>query len=219
VQSAVEFEADPIVLGSIDLKRDQLLKFASLDEPCYCDDLLVLCTDSIAEWALRRAESGDPPAWETYWDMTEQAWQHEIRALRDQGTMRYDDATLVLLRVGPEVAAPQDAEPQRSEPQRAATPAAARQQAEEPAVSVEALEPEAVEAVEPEPVEAVEPGADEVVEPIIVPEEDWVEKLRTISHRVNEGIDQVSDQMLRGMKMLKEKAVQKYRDSIKREKK
>jgi hypothetical protein len=100
VQESPEFEADPLVLGSVDLKRDHLLKFAAIDEPCRCGDLLVLCTDAVAEWGLRQSESGSTPDWASCWDLTEVQWCEQIEALRQQGEMRYDDATLVLLRVG-----------------------------------------------------------------------------------------------------------------------
>lgn len=99
IQKAEELEADPLVVGSIDLKRDQLLQFHALDGLCYLGDLLVLCTDAVAGWALRLGESGNPPAWEDYWNLGQQEWQQEVVRLRDQGQMRYDDATLVLLRL------------------------------------------------------------------------------------------------------------------------
>ena len=102
VQESSEFEADPIVLGSVDLRRDRLMQFVALDEVCYEDDLLVLCTDAIAEWAMRRVESGSPPDWDAYWEMSEPQWQEEIADLRQQREMRHDDATLLLLRVVPE---------------------------------------------------------------------------------------------------------------------
>ena len=41
------------MLGSVDLKRDHLLEFAILDEMCYPGDELILCTDAVAEWAVR----------------------------------------------------------------------------------------------------------------------------------------------------------------------
>jgi serine/threonine protein phosphatase PrpC len=99
IQQAAELEADPLVLGSVDLNRDGLMRFAALDELCYPDDLLVLCTDAIAQWALRLRESGEWPAWDKYWALTRQEWEDEIVRLRQQQQMRYDDATLVLLRV------------------------------------------------------------------------------------------------------------------------
>ncbi len=102
IQKAEDFQGDPLALGSVDLKRDTLLKFEELDVHCYDDDLLVLCTDAVAEWALRRIESGNPPAWDDYWNVTEEQWRAEITRLREDRQMRYDDATLLLLRVVPE---------------------------------------------------------------------------------------------------------------------
>lgn len=99
IQKAEELEVDPLVLGSVDLGRDELLRFGTLDELCYPDDLLVLCTDAIAGWALRLGESGNPPAWENYWNASQGEWEEEIVRLRDRDQMRYDDATLMLLRV------------------------------------------------------------------------------------------------------------------------
>ncbi len=40
LETAAQFQADPIVLGSIDLKRDHLMRFTTLNELCYPDDLL-----------------------------------------------------------------------------------------------------------------------------------------------------------------------------------
>ena len=99
IQKAAELQADPVAIGSVDLKRDQLLQFVTLDEFCFPDDLLVLCTDAVTEWALRLKESGGSPAWDEYWSMTQQDWEEEIAGLRDRRQMRYDDATFILLRV------------------------------------------------------------------------------------------------------------------------
>jgi len=113
IENAAQLEADPLVLGSVDLSRDELMRFVTLDELCYPDDLLVLCTDAVADWVLRRIESGDPPHWDTYLNMSLQQWQEEIVDLRAQRQMRYDDATLMLLRVreeGFEVPQPEETE-------------------------------------------------------------------------------------------------------------
>lgn len=99
IQDAKQLEPDPVVIGSVDLNRDRLLEFESIDESCHPGDLLVLCTDAVAEWALRLEESGSPPHWKDYWDMTADQWQEQVVALRREGQMRCDDATLVLLRV------------------------------------------------------------------------------------------------------------------------
>lgn len=98
-QSASQLEADPLVLGSVDLNRDDVLAFAKIEEDCQPGDLLVLATDAVADWALRRLESGSPPDWDRYWNMPEHDWQSEVIQLRDQRQMRYDDATLILLRL------------------------------------------------------------------------------------------------------------------------
>jgi hypothetical protein len=105
VQTSAELLADPLALGSVDLNRDQLLQFATLDATCYPDDLLVLCTDAMADWALRCYESGTPPEWDKYWQMPEDAWQAEIISLRHHRCMREDDTTLAMLRVAPQPAA------------------------------------------------------------------------------------------------------------------
>jgi hypothetical protein len=99
IQASAELESDPVVLGSVDLNRDELLQFHRLDEPCRSGDLVVLCTDAVADWALRLEESGSPPAWQTYWEMAPSAWQEEILVMRAQRQIRCDDTTLGLLRI------------------------------------------------------------------------------------------------------------------------
>ena len=98
--TAAEFDADPISICSVDFKKDHQLEFASLDDNCLEGDLLVLCTDAIGKWAMARIEAGDPPVWDSYWDMPHDVWLEEIIGLRTEKVMRYDDTTLVLLRVG-----------------------------------------------------------------------------------------------------------------------
>jgi serine/threonine protein phosphatase PrpC len=99
LDASLQFDSSPLVLGSVDLKRDDQLQFERLEMSCREGDMLVLCTDAVAAWALDRQERGEPVAWSTYWDMPPEAWAEEIRSLREQSQMRYDDATLVLLRV------------------------------------------------------------------------------------------------------------------------
>jgi hypothetical protein len=106
LESSSEFGLNPAVIASIDRKRDHLLAFKAAEAECLPDDLLVLCTDAIALWAYERAESGEPVAWENYWDLDAEAWRAEIFALRDAARMRFDDSTLVLLRVIEETPAP-----------------------------------------------------------------------------------------------------------------
>jgi len=116
VEQVEQFQADPLVIGSIDLSHDALLQFAVMEESCEDGDLLALCTDAVAEWALRRMAAGTPPDWESYWHITEESWQDEVVHLRQLREMRYDDATLILLRVS----VPQSVRP--SQPAAASSP-------------------------------------------------------------------------------------------------
>lgn len=100
LEASSQFDSSPMVLGSVDLKRDGQLQFERLEISCRTGDMLVLCTDAVAAWALDRYEQGEPVLWSQYWDMPPEAWVGEICSLRNQGRMRYDDATLLLLRVG-----------------------------------------------------------------------------------------------------------------------
>jgi len=199
IQTSAELEDDPVVLGSVDLGRDQLMEFATLDELCYPDDLIVLCTDAVAEWALRRIESGNPPDWERYWGMTELQWQEEVVGLRDRREMRYDDATLVLLCVAPQGV---EIEPPREEPISTTPEQETVPSGEEPIVA---------EIVDSEP--QVEPDDDTTAaEP-----DDWQGKLKSAGEQVADGIELASEQMVRGLKKWKEKAVRKYREKFKRD--
>ena len=99
LETSAQFEADPIVLGSVDLDRDHLLEFAILDEMCYPGDELILCTDAVAEWAVRCYEHGEPPAWSDFWQMSEDDWRSGVVWLRQERQMRIDDATMLMLRV------------------------------------------------------------------------------------------------------------------------
>lgn len=97
--TTAEFERDPISICSVNLNRDQGLEFSVLDEVAQAGDLLVLCTDAIGKWAVTRMQAEDPPQWEAYWEMPHDEWLAEIAALRQSNQMRFDDTTLVLVRL------------------------------------------------------------------------------------------------------------------------
>jgi len=103
IESSQLFDRDPPVIGSVNRSKDHLLQFDTLEDYCLEGDLLVLATDAMAAWALRLLEAGRSPEWERFWDMSEQEWEHGIYTLREQRQMRYDDATIVLLRLGAEM--------------------------------------------------------------------------------------------------------------------
>ena len=204
IQKAEELEANPVVLGSVDLNRDQLMEFTALDELCYPGDLLVLCTDAIADWALRLAESGSPVAWDSYSDMDAPEWEDEIAELRGQSKMRYDDATLVLLRV---------AEPcvEVDQPQESPSTAEVEEVAE-----VDEAPPQVAAAESPQEAVTDEfPQLDvtELRRPKRT-EEDWKEKVRSASEQVVEQIDKVSGQVASGWRKWRKKAIKKYCDKF-----
>jgi hypothetical protein len=107
VQSAADFDLTPGMIGSVDQKRDHLLEFQAIADVCLPGDLLALCTDALAQWALARSEAGEPVNWEDYWTTPVESWQEEIIALRGDRQLRYDDTTLLLLRVVEETVAPE----------------------------------------------------------------------------------------------------------------
>ncbi len=101
-----QFDSSPLVLGSVDLRRDSQLQFERVQLEGHAGDLLVLCTDAVAAWAMARYERGEPVRWSDYWYMSAQAWADEVASLRLESTMRVDDATLLLLRLGPTAGLP-----------------------------------------------------------------------------------------------------------------
>lgn len=184
--AAEQFAADPVVLGSVDLNRDQLQQFVALDETCYEDDLLVLASDAVAEWAVRQFEAGTPPDWDRYWQMTHAQWEQEVAELRHERQMRYDDATMLLLRVAREGAMLEEPE----------GPAASREVAAPAGVA-----PDDEESAPPAP--ALAADADD---------EDWRGKFKEASKSFAEGVGQASSQLLRGLRKWKDSTVRKVRD-------
>ncbi|HVW35759.1 MAG TPA: hypothetical protein VHB99_00590 [Pirellulales bacterium] len=168
LENSTEFGLNPAVIASIDRKRDHLLAFNAAEADCLPGDLLVLCTDAIALWAYECAEAGEPVAWEEYWDLDAEAWRDEIFSLRDAARMRFDDSTLVLLRVIEETPAP----PPEAEGTPETTPDSALAAAENSADELAAgaldcfEEDELAPSIDPAPEDIVEPvGFEEAVEP------------------------------------------------------
>ena len=175
-----QFESNPIVLGSIDLKRDQLLEFAFLDEMCYPGDELVLCTDAVAEWAARGYATGDSPVWSDFWQMSEDDWRSGVAWLRQERQMRIDDATMLMLRVVDEHAA----------------------------LSVGDGQPRSTA----DAANVCEDGTSLA----------WIraasKDMKSVSEQMAEQTDHASDAVLRGLRSLKDRALQKYRDTFNKDK-
>ena len=99
IEASAAFEENPRVLTSIDGKHDQTLAFHRLYDYCEVGDLLILCTDAIGAWAIKQLEEGATMLWRDFWDMGQDDWAAYIGRLREDGRMRYDDATMVILRI------------------------------------------------------------------------------------------------------------------------
>src|SRR5262249_39384831 len=54
-------------------------------------DLLVFATDALAQSLLASVEAGEPPEWERFWDIGQEAWRQEIEDIRDRGAIVNDD--------------------------------------------------------------------------------------------------------------------------------
>ncbi|MCA9268268.1 MAG: protein phosphatase 2C domain-containing protein [Planctomycetales bacterium] len=100
IESSQLLENNPHALCSIESKNDQTLPFQVLEEDCQPGDLLVLCTDAVAAWALKALEEGATLLWRDFWNLSPDDWAEYVGRLRQEQRMRYDDATLMLLRVG-----------------------------------------------------------------------------------------------------------------------
>ncbi len=187
LETSAQFEADPVVLGSVDKKRDHLLEFAILDEMCYPGDELILCTDAVAEWAVRCYEHGEGPVWSDFWQMSEDDWRSGVVWLREERQMRIDDATMLMLRVADDRLETQagDEQPQKH-----------------------SAEPES----DPQP---GVPGAPEAEESSGL---EWIQSaskdLKSISEHVAEQVDHASEQVLKGLRGLKDRALKKYRETF-----
>jgi hypothetical protein len=176
LERSEQFQVDPVVLGSIDLKRDYLLEFAFLDEMCYPGDELVLCTDAVAEWAVRSYESGDPPVWNDFWLMSEDDWRSGVAWLRQERQMRVDDATMLVLRVVDEHAPlpVADGRPQ-------------------------ALHDEAAGCEDESSLGWIHAAAKD---------------LKPMSEQLAEEADQTKERVIQGLRSLKDRALQKYRETF-----
>jgi hypothetical protein len=178
LETSAQFESDPLVLGSVDLKRDHLLKFAFLDEMCYPGDELILCTDAVAEWAMRCYESSEPPGWADFWHMSDDDWQSGVAWLRQERQMRIDDSTMLMVRVGGERVEPGKEHGQPLEHSHGAE-------------------------------------GDDSTDDLSL---GWIDSaskdLKSISEQVARRADQTSEQVIKGLRGLRDRAMKKYRETF-----
>jgi serine/threonine protein phosphatase PrpC len=98
MQESAAFEANPQVIRSV-FKREDAVAFQAMETQCKPGDLVLLCTDAVAAWTMKQLEDGADVDWAAYWQMSGEDWQRWILGLRQNGLIRYDDSTAVLLRM------------------------------------------------------------------------------------------------------------------------
>ena len=64
--NSADFELKPAALRSVDRDVDHLLEFQTQVFECQPGDVVVLCTDAVALWALTRYEAGETVDWQHY---------------------------------------------------------------------------------------------------------------------------------------------------------
>jgi hypothetical protein len=99
IESSGGYDTDPPFIGSVGAAQPKSLPIQTLADTCASGDLIVLCTDAIAVWALEELEAGRSPQWESFWSMSPDEWRAKIEMLRTNNRIRYDDTTVVLLRI------------------------------------------------------------------------------------------------------------------------
>ena len=213
IERTEDFAADPVVLGSVNLNRDHLLEFKSAQGSCCPGDLLVLATDAVAQWILSEVEAGNPPTWNDFWTMTEMEWRDGLDRLRTEGAMRYDDATLVVLRIDGGTPATPEAND---------AGAVALVDVELTIPVLVADDPCQVELVTPEPV-AETPAVPMIqdtapVPPVVLPDESLTEKLKKTSEEVARGLEDAAEQVSTGLGKLTERFKRFYRNYIRPDK-
>lgn len=98
IAESARFENNPQVMRSVN-KRAEPVAFEAFESACNPGDLLMLCTDALAAWTMRQLEAGYPLDWDAFWNTTFEDWQRWLLELRQDNQIRYDDSTMLLLRI------------------------------------------------------------------------------------------------------------------------
>jgi len=99
IEDISDFSKDPATIESIDRQQDCELPFQAFETECQPGDLVVLCTDAFAAWALQRIQSGQMIDWDDLWAMSDQEFGEQISTLRQIDEIRVDDTTLLLMSI------------------------------------------------------------------------------------------------------------------------
>jgi serine/threonine protein phosphatase PrpC len=151
--SADQFNQETPALCSIGPNDDATPSIETFETECQVGDLLVLCSDAFGAFALAQQESQSPIDWHALWQQSQEDWSDEIQTLRDESQIRFDDTTVVMLKLLDHAAFADGIEchPPLGQPgDRASSPEAAADESEE---EVDAPSDE-------EPIEAKEDGGE-----------------------------------------------------------
>ena len=99
LDQSAQFDTNPHIVRSVH-KRADVAGFEHWRATCQTGDWLVLATDAVAAWAVRLLENEVEPDWPAFWGASQEDWQTWIVQQREANQMRYDDSTVLLLRVG-----------------------------------------------------------------------------------------------------------------------
>ena len=99
MERSADFDLDPLSICSVPGRRDQSIEFQVVEESCRHGDLLVLASDALAKWMVQQIEAEAPVPWAELCGMTDEQFVGRIQELRAEKQMRFDDTTLLLLRV------------------------------------------------------------------------------------------------------------------------
>lgn len=108
--SPEQFDQTPYSLGSVPSAGKPQPPIVTLETTCQVGDLLVLCSDAFGAWALATEASDEPVDWHALWQTPRETWQEQIVQLRDAQQIRFDDTTLVILRLLDHTASPDGVE-------------------------------------------------------------------------------------------------------------
>ncbi|MDX1952445.1 MAG: hypothetical protein SFY81_09680 [Verrucomicrobiota bacterium] len=97
MDNSEQFNSRPVLLSSNAEHNTGVWEGIRTDEgECQPDDLFVLATDAVAKWFLERHQSGEKP-WEILNTLqTPREFEDLIGKLREEKSIRNDDATIVL---------------------------------------------------------------------------------------------------------------------------
>lgn len=96
VAQSTDFGTTPPLLSTrLDYNHRSLQALQTREGECYPGDRFVLATDALAAWFLQQIERGEYP-WECLTEMTDETFSLLVTQLRQEGTMRNDDVTLLL---------------------------------------------------------------------------------------------------------------------------